>query len=212
MWEITKFHFLLELSASMAAVVFSSDTLITSQEQTDLIDFLTQEESKRYPDLWDRITTRIANKSAEQTKNCKLELEVLILLHTDVYIYFLAEKHLQLVAGLNYAQGMGNCITCASSFKLALGGPIMLGCTTPGCFAHYLCCKNKKIPCFLCIFNEIFLVMCAQKNTFICPTSKCLWCSQPYIGFTAGHLADQSNSIGACAAIILAEYSSKASC
>ena len=72
MWEITKFHFLLELSASMAAVVFSSDTLITSQEQTDLIDFLTQEESKRYPDLWDRITTRIANKSAGQTKNCKL--------------------------------------------------------------------------------------------------------------------------------------------
>ena len=54
-----------------------------------------------------------------------------------------------------------------------------------------------------------FLVYCAQNNTFLRSVSKCPGCRSEYIGFTPGPLADQSWSVGACTAMILAELSGK---
>ena len=63
-----------------------------------------------------------------------------VLLYIMKFLLFIAEKNLNLVAGLSYAF-MGSCKICDCKFKLSLGGPIILECNTAGCFAQYICRK-----------------------------------------------------------------------
>ena len=95
---------------------------------------------------------------------------------------------------------------------MGLGGPIGLNCESVGCFGQYMCCKCNKIRVCQRMILSYFLsilVTCAQNNTFLIREGTCPWCRKAYKSFTPQGLVDRSKSLGAVAAIILADFSSK---
>jgi hypothetical protein len=121
------------------------------------------------------------------------------------------ERQLQLIAGMNFAL-LGPCKICYTGVKMGLGGPIGLNCESVGCFGQYMCCKCNKIRVCQRMILSYFLsilVTCAQNNTFLIREGTCPWCRKAYKSFTPQGLVDRSKSLGAVAAIILADFSSK---